>query len=511
MMTGHKYPHTKREDIVDEIHGVKVEDPYRWLEDASAEEVKTWIEQQNELTDSVVGEYGGENAVRARLEALWRYDEIMWGYVDVRATEHGPRFFFLYRRADAEQPSLCYQDGEDGEVVVLYDPLEASEEGLVAIDWFEASHDGSMVAFGISEDGTELSELHIMNVHTGEHLDEKIPRTKWCRLAWNGNDGFYYTRYPLPGTVPTEDENYYHHVYYHELKADYRDDVKIFGKGRPKTEHYLLTMNEESTLIAITARRFTSTDVYVAHMDSQEPTSLAFVPIIESNEVQSYPLLDGSDLYLMTQKGAPNGRIIRYDLEHFQNGGEIPPAETVVEETDGVIFGLGYRRAAVFNGKIAVIEDKSASSSLKVYDIDTKRLVDDVDFGTHVSTNYLSTAKGLDTFYYSSGSFFYPVSHCVYDEGKPQCLFRPSLNLDFDDYQSELVWYKSRDGTRVSMFLLSSKTLKPTEETPVLLTGYGGFGIPLTPSYHPASVLWIESGGVVAIPHLRGGGEYGQA
>ena len=507
---GRRYPATRKENIVEEIHDIKIEDPYRWLEDSSSSEVLEWVEEQNKITRSILDGYSGGEIVKKRMHDLFLYDYIQEGTFCVVTTKDGPRFFYFFREAGKNQPSLCYQNGEKGERVVLFDPLRESEEALISIDWFEASSDGSLVAYGTSEGGTELSVLYVMDVEKKEILTEKIPQTKWCEIVWVKNTGFYYSRYPLPGTVSSEDENYYHHVYYHRLGDDYRKDVKVFGEGRPKTEHPMLSINENCTLLAVCSSRFISSDVHVAHVHSDDPSSLNFIPVIENNSVSSVPEVNGNQLFILTEIGAPNGQILRYDLSRFSEDGRIPEAITSVKETEGVIFKRHGLNLAICNEHLAVIEDKNASSSLKIYDIESGKLLGDVSFGSHVTLYQLSAAPGADSFYYSLGSFFYPASHYSYRAGESSLLYKPDLDLRPDLFQSKLVWYRSNDGTKVSMFVLSKRGVEVSEKTPVTLTGYGGFGRSNNPIFLQNHVTWIEQGGVVAIAHLRGGGEYGQ-
>ncbi len=507
---GDKYPITRRENIVEEIHGVKIEDPYRWLENASSSEVQDWFEIQNKLTSSIIDEYSGGEIVRKRMLDLYLYDYIQPANFQVVTTLDGPRFFYFFRATGKSQPSLCYQDGEQGQRVVLFDPLDESKDALVSIDWFRASSDGSLVAYGISEGGTEKSVLYVMNVEKKKILAEKIPQTKWCELVWVKNIGFYYSRYPLSGTVSPEDENYYHHVYYHKLGDDYKKDAKVFGDGRLKTEHPKLSINEDCTVLAVCSYRFISSDIHVAHVNPKEPDSLDFIPVIETESVTSIPAMYGNHLFLLTQMDAPNGQILQYDLSNLSDDGKIPDGKVVVKETEGVIFSFGYYRFIVSSGRIAVIEDKNASSSLKIYGIDSGKLVEDVSFESHVTLYQLLGALGSNAFYYSLGSFFYPDSHYSYENGESHLLYKPKLDLDPTLFQSKLVWYKSKDGTKVSMFILSKKGMKVSEETPVTLTGYGGFGVSLNPAFSQHHVTWVEQGGVIAIAHLRGGGEYGQ-
>lgn len=505
-----EYPDTRRDVVSEKIHGIEIEDPYRWLENAAAEEVTDWIEKQNELSQSIIEGYSGYELVNKRLSELYSYDQVYVLDFTVTRTEEGPRFFYLFRGAGENQAKLCCQDGDKGERTVLYDPITVSEEGLASVDWFSPSRDGSMVAFGVSQGGTEMSVLHVMVVDTRTLLDERIPQTKWCSLKWLDNGGFYYSRYPLPGSVSQEDQNYFHHVYYHQLGDDYRQDLKVFGEGRKKTEHPFVFINPDCSLLAIASERFTSTDIHIAKLNPNDPSGLVFIPLIETDSFLSVPLFDGNDLYVLTQRDAPNGQIIRYDLSSFLEHGVIPEDTTIVPESEGVVFGVWGRRFAVFGDTIGVIEDTNVSSSLKVYHTETKELVDETHFETHVTLYTLASAPGLDTFYYLMDTFFAPVSIHGYEPHGYRTIFQPNLEIDPGQFKSEQVWYTSKDGTKISMFLLSKKNLEKNEETPVTVTGYGGFGISIGPRYVPHEFAWADLGGVVALPNLRGGGEYGQ-
>ncbi|MFW9957173.1 MAG: prolyl oligopeptidase family protein [Candidatus Odinarchaeota archaeon] len=507
---GQKYPVSRKEKIVEEIHGFKIEDPYRWLEDASSSEVLEWVEEQNKFSTKILDGYSGGAIIKKRMHDLFLYDYIQEATLKVVATKNGPRFFYFFREAGKNQPSLCYQDGEKGKRTVLFDPLKESKDALISIDWFSASSDGSLVAYGTSEGGTEMSVLHVIDVEKKKNLTEKIPQTKWCEIAWVKNIGFYYSRYPLPGTVSPEDENYYHHVYYHKLGDDYKNDVKVFGSGRLKTEHPLLSINEDCTLLTICSYRFISSDIHIAHVNPDDPSSLTFVPVITSDSVSSISEVNGNHLYVLTQHGAPNGQILRYDLSRFSEDRKIPESKIVVKETEGVIFTADHGRFVIHNNQLAVIEEKNASSSLKVYDLESGKLIDNVSFNSHVTLYQLSTSPEADRFYYNLGSYFYPASYYSYKSGESSLFYKPNLDLDPTLFQSKQVWYKSKDGTKVSMFILSSKSTKISMKTPVTLTGYGGFGLSNTPAFSQNYVTWIEQGGIVAIAHLRGGGEYGQ-
>lgn len=505
-----EYPKTRRDAVVERIHGVEIEDPYRWLEDSTCKEVMDWIGQQNELTLSIIEEYPGYDSMKKRMSDLYNHDQVYITDFTVTNTGTGPRFFYLFRGAGENQAKLCYQDGERGDRNVLYDPITVSKEGLASVDWFSPSNDGSRIAFGVSEGGTEKSVLRVMVVGTKSFLEEKIPQTKWCSLKWLHNEGFYYSRYPLPGSVSDEDLNYYHHVYYHRLGEDYEEDVKVFGETREKTEHPHVLINAECSLLAIASHRFTSTDIHIAEVNPDNPATLDFVPLIETHSFLNAPLFDGNNLYVLTQRDAPNGQIVRYDLSAFLAHKTVPEASTIIPESEGVIFYPYGTRFTVLEDKVAVIEDRNVSSSLKLYDTDSKELVDETHFRTHVTIYTLASAPGLDTFYYLISSFFSPICINGYEPGGVRTVFKPRVDIDSTQFQSEQVWYISKDGTKIPMFLLSKKNIDRNESTPVTVTGYGGFGISIRPQYAPAAFAWIALGGVVALPNLRGGGEYGR-
>jgi len=226
------YPETKTVDIVEDIHGVKIRDPYRWLENKSSKEVQDWITAQNNLALDVLNTYKGEQEVRNRLTDLFDYDIIMHGYVQIKKTQSGTRFFYLLRKSGRDQPSLVYQDNLDGKQIELLNPLELSTEGVVSLDWFYPSNDGNFVAYGLSEGGTEWSILHIIDVQSRALFSERIPRTRYCDLIWlPDNSGFYYKRYPLVGTVSPEEENYNCHLFFHKIGENHENDVKVFGEG----------------------------------------------------------------------------------------------------------------------------------------------------------------------------------------------------------------------------------------------------------------------------------------
>lgn len=505
-----EYPPTRVENVVEELHGVTIEDPYRWLEDTTDPKVQDWIKKQNALTSSKLGKYEGMDKIRNRLLELYNYDIIVQNSFEVRKTNKDTRFFYLYRKAGSAQPVLYYQDGEDAERIELINPMKLSSEGLVAIDWYVPSPDGSLVAYGISRDGTEKSVLHIIRVETTEVLAEQIPGTRYCSIAWlHDCSGFYYTRYPLPGTVPPEEEGYNRHIFFHKIGHDYNDDVKVFGEGRAPNEIAVLDINRDNSILAIMCHRFIESDVFIAKINPSDYTSLSFSLVVEGKHTLNIPQLTEDTLYILTQEDAPNGKIMAYNMQKFFDNESDGQSTVVVKEGTGVISIDNV--FALFQDKIVIIEDENASSKLKIYDCNTGELIDTIIFDTLVTVQSLSSAHDIERFYFSVESYFSPPSISYYETPEIKGnFFKPTLDLDETQFKTEQVWYKSKDGTDVSMFILSKKDLVRSSNTPINLTGYGGFGISKTPIFTPHYLLWIENGGVVAVPNLRGGGEYGQ-
>ena len=505
-----KYPRTERRDFSETIFGKLIEDPYRWLETVESSEVKEWINSQNEFAKSILDSFRGNDFVKHRLTQLMKYDAYDPNGLKIRIFDKSERFFFLLRPIGESQFTLYYQDG-DGDKIELVSPIKMSPDGLLAIDWFFPSFDGSYVAVGLSRGGTENSELHVFEVKSGESVGVPIPHTRYSYVAWlSDNSGFYYSRTPLPGTVPKEEENYHKHVFFHKIGDDYTKDVKIFGEGRNPAEIPIFDMSEDGHYLCIIGFRFTETDVFVTKINQSNPTDVDFRPIVESKSSLHFPRIAGSQLYLFTQLDAPNGKIVRIELEDIFNDSKNTEWVEIVSESDAVL-SLADNNFTIFDEYLAIIKEKNAQSFIVIYNRSTGEEVDTIRLETPSSVFSVMATVESKRMYFSIMNFFTPISIYKYDiAGETSTFLASGLNIDETEFKTELRWYDSKDGTKVSMFLLSKKDLDFTSETPVTMTGYGGFGISMTPTYTPTFTLWSELGGVVAIPHLGGGAEYGK-
>jgi len=497
-----EYPETRRDDVVDIYHSVNVEDPFRWLEDLSNPEVQAWIDRQNKLTDSILNSLSGRTIVQERTTELLKHESI--SNLMIRETPRGIRIFYLYKHPTVNQAVLCYQDGEDGERIEIVNPLDMKTDGSIAIDshGIYPSWDGRYVAYGVSKSGTEDSTLHVHDLSTNKGLSDVIPRTRWVDLAWNQEStGFYYTRYPLLGTVSEDEMNYNRHVYYHELGSDYHDDPKVFGEGRNPTEMYHVYSHSKNDWILLIAWRYNSADVYLTRMSSNWKVSL----LIESESGICYAYLSEDSIFLISFIDTPNGRIDRYRLDDFLDPDWTPAGVVVVEEGEYAISHIST------TGYLSFAVKKNASHEIRIHDLESGSHLETIEFPSPVSVTDIITCPKTHKLYLPITAYIHPDTIQTYVVGEGLGSFlTPEVALDSNEFNVELVWFKSKDDTKVSMFLVSANKTSPRKETPILIRGYGTGGIPYMPMFFPEYIIWLEKGGILAIPHIRGGGEYGE-
>ncbi len=488
-------PPTRAGKVVDTLHGVKVPDPYRWLENADAPEVKEWVDKQNRYTRSVLDKLPGRDRLRSRLSKLMDTGTL--------GTPHPARGRYFYTRRDGaqNQPILYVRDGLHGKDRVLVDPNAESKEGTVALDWWYPSRDGTRLAFGLSKNGSEQSTLYVLDVASGKRLPDVIERARYASVAWVPDaKAFYYTRYPAVGSVPKGEENYHHHVYYHVLGTDPARDPKVFGQGRPAEDMPSVTLSPDGRWLVVTEfQGWARSEVFFK--DLHEPES-GFRPLVEKVEAVHDVIARNVRFYVRTNQGAPRYRVFRVDPK---KPGRKHWAEIIPEGPD-VLDGV-----AAVGPKLAVTYMHQAASRLRLFDADGKN-------EQEVPLPTLGTLAGLgaqwdgDEILYGFQSF--TVAPTVYrygfKSGKPELWQQLKTDIDSSAYEVEQVKYKSKDGTPVTMFLAHKKGLRPDGKNPTLLYAYGGFNISLTPTFSPSRFVFLERGGLIAIPNLRGGGEYGE-
>jgi prolyl oligopeptidase len=492
-----KYPASKTVAVVDDYHGTAVADPYRWLEDADAEDTQAWVAAQNQLTFSYLQAIPARETIKRRLTELWNYPK--YG----PPVKEGGRYFFTKNDGLQNQSVLYVQDKLDGPPRPLIDPNTLSADGTIAMTTWTASVNGKHVAYGLSRGGSDWQEVKIRNVDLGADYDEVL---QWCRfasIAWtHDHKGFYYDRYPEPGSVPEEDQSKYNRVYYHVLGTPQAQDKLIYERPDDKELSFGPQITEDGKYLVLYVFRGTDTKnrIYYRRVDSDRP----FIKLLDAADA-NYTLINnqGTLFYFRTDADAPRGRIIAIDLTkpERENWREILP-----QQQDVVDF------AVMAKDQLVVCFMHDAHHLLKVYSRQGKFLREIALPAIGTIVNLSSKRDDIEMFF-DFASFLFPTTVYRYDfnPGKLEVFLGPKVNIDPSRFETRQVFYPSKDGTQTPMFLIHKKNLPLNGNNPALLYGYGGFNVSLTPTYSTPYVLWIENGGVLAIPNLRGGGEYGEA
>jgi prolyl oligopeptidase len=489
------YPPTRVEEVVDDYFGTKVVDPYRWLEDESKPDVQAWVKQQNALTRSYLDAIPERAALHARYEALYR------ATVATAPRVRGESFFYTRRPDSKNQPVVYVSQGKmkAGERS-LVDPNTWSADGTVAMDWSAPSPDGSLFAYGRSSSGSEKTTLHLVSVKTGAELPDQIPNTRAATLAWRKDGaGFYYERYPAPGSVPAGDENYYRRIYYHKLCDDAAKDVQIYGKDRPKEDwEDVYASNDFRYVFLSRSLDWAKNDLFVRKLDG----GAEFTPVSVGGDGQAQGDVMGDRLVLRTDIGAPHYRIVSAPVD--QPGPE--HWKDLIPESDAVIEGF-----EVAGDRLLVQTLENAHSRLWIYDADGKRL-SEVVLPTLGTVSELAAHPNGKEAYFTFDSFAYPPAVFRLDvhSGALDKIEQLDPGTDLSDMVTEQVWYPSKDGTKIPMFLVHKKGAPKDGSNRVVLNGYGGFEISQVPRFSRNIVPWIEGGGMFASANLRGGGEFGR-
>lgn len=482
---------------MDVLHGVSVRDPYRWLEDGDADEVRRWSEAQGRHTRAALDAVPFASRIRERLRALFSIGLV------TAPVARGGRYFHQRRAGDQEQPVLYVREGRDGADRVLLDPANLSADRTSALDWYYPSDDGRLIAYGISDGGSERSVLRVREVDTGRDRPELIPQARACSLAWRPDgSGFFYTRYPEPGTVPAGEENYHRRVYAHALGGDWREDPLVFGADRPPEDWPNVQLSPDGRWLCVSVSRgWTRTDVYLRDLAAAAPAG-GFTTVVEGVDAIFGVSLRNDRLYLQTNLAAPRSRLVSAPLDR-------PGPESwteVLAETEDVLEG-----AALIGEWIVAVWLRDASSRVTLHRITGEWIAD-------VPLPVIGSVAGLTGEWDGEEAFLGFSSYAV-----PPSVFRLALpepalarwaraegDVEADRFRVRLVRYLSRDGTPVSMFLVDARDRPADGSGPVLLTGYGGFNISHTPAFGRGVLLFLERGGLYAVAHLRGGGEYGE-
>ncbi len=490
------YPEARKADVVENFHGTAVPDPYQWMEDAGSPETVAWVEAQNKLTRSYIDAIPQREAIKARLTELWDYPK--YGLPRKR----GDRYYFSKNDGLQNQYVLYMVKSLDGEPVTVIDPNTFSQDGTIALTTKEFSNNGRLLAYGKNASGSDWGSLYIRDVDTGQDYDEVFENMRYTGLVWkHDNSGFYYTRFPTPGTVPDEDLYYYQKVFWHTLGKPVAEDQLVFEMPEEKDLWVSPSITDDGKyLFLYISRGWETNGLYYREVDNFGEFTLLF----EVGEAQ-YSVIgnQGNRIYLRTDLNAPRGRIMALDLDRQQ--GQQVWVEIIPQQED-VISSV-----SMVNDQLVVNMKHNAHELLKIYDLEGN-FVREIELPTMGSIGG-PTGRQQDTeIFFSFTSFVYPTTIYRYDFTTDQLsVFRQSeINFDPSGYETTQVFYPSKDGTQVSMFLTHRKGLELDGANPTLLYGYGGFDVSILPYFSLTRLVFLEAGGVYAVANLRGGSEYGR-
>ncbi|MEP0844744.1 MAG: S9 family peptidase [Phycisphaerae bacterium] len=493
------YPETRRVDHVDDYSGVKVADPYHWLEDLDSKETAEWVAAQNRVTFAYLEKIPARKAIKDRLTRLWDYEK--FGLPG----KEGGRYFFTRNSGLQNQSVLYVTEALDAAPRELLDPNKLSEDGTVALAGTAVSHDGKRLAYGLAAAGSDWIEFKVRDVDTGRDLPDHVKWVKFSGASWTRDgQGFFYSRYDEPKEGnPLENVNYFQKLYFHKLGTPQAEDVLVYERPDHKDWRINGGVTEDGRYLIIDSAVGTDPKNRVFYKDLAAADAKVVELLPDADARYDFVGNDGPVFWFSTDLEAPRGRLIAIDTaqpERARWKEIIPQSEDTLEEVNFV------------GGHFLAVYLHDATTRVRVFDR-AGRHVRDVELpGLGSAGGFEGKPDDPETFY-SFVSFNTPPTIYRYDvaSGMSSVYKQPKVDVDPAAYEVKQVFYPSKDGTRIPMFITHKKGLVLDGSNPTYLYGYGGFNIPMTPGFSVANLVWMEMGGVYAMPNLRGGGEYGQA
>jgi prolyl oligopeptidase len=500
-LAGLIYPDALRGDTVDDYHGTQVADPYRWLEDPDSPETRAWVEAENKVTFGYLDEIPQRNAIRQRLTELWNYERFG---VPTKKGGH----YFLTRNDGLQNQSVLYVlDDLAASPRVLLDPNTLAKDGTVALSGTVVSEDGRLLAYGLADGGSDWNQWKVRDVATGQDLADTLRWVKFSQAAWmRDGSGFFYARYDEPKAgEELVQANYFHKLYFHKLGTAQAEDPLVYERPDHKEWLFQSSVSEDGAYLLIEVSQGTEQRNRYFYKRLADPGAPVLELLGEADAHYEFVGNDGAVFWFLTDRDAPRARLVAIDTadpqaSHASSWKELVPQ---AKETLTGVSVVGEHFVASY------LQD--AHTAVRVFDLAGKlqRSVGLPGLGT--ATGFAGERPDPETFYSFTG-FTTPTVIFRYDvaTGASEVFRKPALKYDPSGYTTEQVFYRSKDGTRVPMFLTYKQGLVRDGSSPALLYGYGGFNIPLTPSFSPARIAWMERGGIFAVANLRGGGEYGE-
>lgn len=491
------YPETKTVDTVDTYFGTRVKDPYRWLENDRSEETENWVKAENKVTDKYLSKIPYRDSLKERITRLLDYEKIS-------APHREGRYIYFHKNEGLQDQAVVYRykkDESPADAEVFLDPNSFSEDGTVALGDLSFSENGEILAYSISEGGSDWRKILVMDVESREIIGDSLKNVKFSGISWKANSGFFYSSYDKPDGSELSAKTDQHKLYYHKLGTPQKDDRVIYGGKESEKHRYVSgSLTEDNRFLIISASNSTSgNELYLKDFEKKEA---GVTTVLDKDETDTQVLThkDG-ELLLMTNRNAPNNKIVKVAAKNPkpENWADlIPEKEQVLDAS----MGGGFIFAEYMKDAVSKIEQYSTDG----------QLIREVELPGLGTVSGFGTKSQRDQLFYSFTNYTTPSRIYRYDiqAGGSKLYEKPQIDFESGNYVSEQVFYKSKDGTRIPMMISHKKGLKMNRQNPTLLYGYGGFDISLTPSFSAMDALWMELGGVFAVPNIRGGGEYGK-
>jgi prolyl oligopeptidase len=496
------YPHSQTVDLVDHYHDIEVKDPYRWLEDADSESTQAWVEGQNQVTFSFLEGISVRSRLQERLTQLWDYEKYGIPF------KEGDRYFYFKNDGLQNQSVLYTLTTLEGEPTVLLDPNQLSPDGTIALSGMAISDDGKLMAYALSTGGSDWKEWRVRSVETGEDLADRVEWSKFSGASWtHDGQGFFYSRYDRPESGELQTINYFQKLYYHRLGTPQAEDILVYHRPDQKEWGFDSGVTEDGRYLIISVWQGSEPKNLIFYLDmhgypSQSDMQPSNVVELMSKFEAEYSFIgnDGTLFWFRTDLDAPRGRAIAIDINSPQQVREIiPQAEETLEGVSSI------------DNQMVAFYLKDAATQVKIFDLNGKFIREVKLPGIGSAGGFGGKRYDTETFYSFTG-FTAPPTIYRYDlQTDESTIFRrPQVDFDPAQYVTEQVFYHSKDGTKVPMFITHKQGIELDGQNPTLLYAYGGFGVSLTPAFSISNLVWMEMGGIYAVPNLRGGGEYGE-
>lgn len=489
-----QYPVAKKVDTVDTYFGVQVADPYRWMENDTTQETADWVKAENDVTFGFLNNISYREKVKKRLEVLNNYEKLGSPFTK-------GAYIYFYKNEGLQNHSVLYRKkGDDGAPEVFLDPNNFSKDGTTKLSGVSFSKDGSRVAYQISRGGADWTDAIIINGEDKRQLEDTLKDIKFSGISWKGNDGYYFSTYEKPKGSQLSAKTQNHKLYYHKVGTPRSQDKLIFGNDKDPRRYVGGGVTEDERFLIISAAiSTTGNELYM--LDLNDPKAKLITIVNNFYNTHGIITNDGSRLLIQTNLNAPNKRVVEVNFsnptpENWKD--VIPETENVLNASDG-------------GGSLFANYTIDVKTAVKQYDLNGK-FIRDVELPGIGSAGGFGAQRDEKELYYSFTSFTYPTTIFKYDiaSGKSTLYYQPKVDFNPEDYETKQIFYTSKDGTKVPMFIVHKKGLELNGKNPTWLYAYGGFNISLTASFSPSRILWLENGGVYAQPNLRGGGEYGE-